>query len=149
MLIYTGASFPWMTKVRIWLFSPPGGRGGKKKKNNRCISRIELLGIVSTFPYPIDWFGLMRHIRISPHVWRESLTDVTCLPVIITSGPPMLRFLNNQKVAAPSTVCWGLLVVLLSNPGFLNPGAVDVGRGILLPAGLCPVRCRIFSSIPA
>ena len=60
----------------------------------------------------------------------------------------MLRFLNNQKVAAPSAVCWGLLVVLLSNPGFLNPGAVDVGRGILLPAGLCPVRCRIFSSIP-
>lgn len=51
----------------------------------------------------------------------------------------MLRFLNNQKGAAPSAVCWGLLVVLLSDPGFVNPGAVDTGRGTLLPAGLSPV----------
>ena len=134
-----------MTKVRIWLFSPPcGGWQG-----NRCISRIELLGIVSTFPHPVDWFGLMRHVRIGPHVWRESLTEVTCLPVVITSGPPTLRFLNYQKFTAPPVVCWGLLVVVFSNPGFLNLGAVDIGRGILLSAGLCPVHCWIFSSIPA
>lgn len=60
----------------------------------------------------------------------------------------MLRFLNNQKVTAPPVVCWGLLVVVLPNPGFLNPGAVGIGYGILPSAGPCPVHCRLFSSIP-